>query len=237
MGSQSRLLQLPIEIRDIIWVYCIKQHDKIVPVQVQGSGLYDISVHECVKATRTLMSLSRTNRQIHDEVSNSALFYQENEFYFSSLDDGLKYLVTITPMRRNSIRSVTIRYQLIPQPSYGLIMLSTCKGLRHLKIQANKNLADYRLTGPLSYFNGLETFDVEFFEPNFEMKSESSRLWITEVRKMVTSGHLAKIATRKMIVEARLAAEIEISGEDRLEQPDRISSRTRQKGFKRQKLN
>jgi hypothetical protein len=143
------------EIRQKIWNYAVKHDTPICPKQVKDrsnkfwpSGPKVATIPSAqpdevqpLEDSITAVHLSLTCHQIYDEVAGTGLFYQINEMTFVSFDDMLAYLVAITPIRRNAIRSVGIKWSHDRWTSkHALTMLATCEGLRKLEVKVHSSM-------------------------------------------------------------------------------------------------
>jgi hypothetical protein len=110
------------------------------------------------QATYTFKSLSLTYRQINREVCSQ--LYKDNEFVFLSPTAMLNYLVTITPKRREYIRSIIV----ISRPhqvSWDTFLVpSTCNHLQCLKVLVHRYGAKELSKALQSFLRGLECFDI-----------------------------------------------------------------------------
>ena len=219
--------------------YSIRHHDRIEPHQIEASYLHEITdLSGQADPTHSLTSLSLTCRQVNDEVCKSGLFYRENDFYFSSPDKLLVYLVAIIPRRREHIRSVTFRWlsiywgRVLPKETYSFYMLSTCSGLRHLKISANRHILESDLQKSISFLKPLETFSItllpgESGEEDQDL-DEREKQMIATIKKNFMTGHSQRrVVSKRTIIRGHLTALVDIRGEERVVKPDQISSRTR----------
>jgi len=229
------LRNLPFEIRKKIWIYCIQHCDKIEPQRIEKTYLYEIIGFSGQEdPTYTLTSLALTCHQINIEVCESGLFYKSNEFYFLFPKDLLDYLVAITPKRKDCIRSIIITWDLWNCTSRDIdafIVLSTCQGLRHLRIFLNTFLLNSGFQKYLSAFQGLETFCITLlhYETGLELQilNEKKKERLNIMKTNAMSRHITYIIPRRIINKAYSTAAVDIHGYERLVKPNRISSRTR----------
>jgi hypothetical protein len=271
------------EIRQKIWNYAVMHDTPVSPKQAKDRSNKFWPYHKITPApataktkaeaedkqvTETLITaaqLSRACHQIYDEVAGTGLFYQINEITFVSFNDMLAYLVAITPVRRNAIRSVIIKWNHDRWTmKHAITMLATCQGLRNLEITIH-NCTHWFY--PFTYWTssgfqncvtsdirGLESFKLiavkhkreaasTIFLPNAEAEEEEElaeiKIRSREVEAIVTQPRVSAVSL-KQIMDAQEASRLNIFGEGRLgpdKKPGIIASRTRGQLQKQKTLN
>jgi hypothetical protein len=271
------------EIRQKIWNYAVKHDTPVSPKQVKDRSNKFWPYHKITPApvtakvkaeaedkqlTETLITaaqLSRACHQIYDEVAGTGLFYQINELTFVSFNDMLAYLVAITPVRKNAIRSVIIKWNHDRWTmKHAITMLATCQGLRNLEITIHSCIHWFY---PFTYWTGsgfqncvtsdirgLESFKLiavkhkretasTIFLPNAEAEEEEElaeiKIRSREVEAIVTQPRVSAVSL-KQIMDAQEASRLNIFGEGRLgpdKKPGIIASRTRGQLQKQKTLN
>jgi hypothetical protein len=271
------------EIRQKIWNYAVKHDTPVSPKQVKDRSNKFWPYHKSAPASvtanakaeaedkqlpETLITaaqLSRACHQIYDEVAGTGLFYQINELTFVSFNDMLAYLVAITPVRRNAIRSVIIKWNHNRWTmKHAITMLATCQGLRNLEITIHSCAHWFY---PFTYWTssgfqncvtsdirGLESFKLiavkhkreaasPIFLPNAEAEEEEElaeiKIRSREVEAIVTQPRVSAVSL-KQIMAAQEASRLNIFGEGRLgpdKKPGIIASRTRGQLQKQKTLN
>jgi len=269
------------EIRQKIWNYAVKHDTPVSPKQVKDRSNKFWPYHKISPAPVTAKAkaedkqlpetliaaaqLSRTCHQIYDEVAGTGLFYQINELTFVSFNDMLAYLVAITPVRRNAIRSVIIKWNHDRWTmKHAITMLATCQGLRNLEITIHSCTHWFY---PFTYWTtsgfqncvtsdirGLESFKLiavkhkreaasTIFLPNAEAEEEEElaeiKIRSREVEAIVTQPRVSAVSL-KQIMDAQEASRLNIFGEGRLgpdKKPGIVASRTRGQLQKQKTLN
>ncbi len=273
------------EIRQKIWNYAVKHDVPVSPKQVRDRSnkfwpYQKISTPYVTPNAKAeaegkhlpqpliaAAQLSRTCHQIYNEVAGTGLFYQINKLTFVSFDDMLPYLVAITPVRRNAIRSVTIKWNHSRWTmKHALAMLATCEGLRKLEVTINScphwyYAYDYWKRSGFqdcltSDFRGLESFKLKIIKPkldsgdlflrqfpqsNAEQEEELAQMKIRshEIEAIVAKPRVAAVPLKK-IRAAEEASRLNIFGDGRLgpdKKPGIVSSRTRGQLQKQKTLN
>lgn len=271
------------EIRQKIWDYAVKHDTPVSPKQVKersnkfwpynknstppvtAKPKTEAEDRRMSRALITAAQLSRTCHQIYNEVAGTGLFYQINELTFISFNDMLAYLVAITPVRRNAIRSVIIKWNHDRWTmKHAITMLATCKGLRKLEITIHSCAHWFY---PFTYWTssgfqncvtsdirGLESFKLiavrhkielprGLLLPHAEAEQEEElaeiKIRSREVEAIVKQPRLAAVSL-KQIMDAQEASRLNIFGDGRLgpdKKPGIISSRTRGQLQKQKSLN
>jgi hypothetical protein len=188
--NRCYLIDLPREVKAMIWTLAIRLSTPIRPRQVErGSNKFwpywstwDPTVltldETLVRQPLAAVSLSKTCKTIYNDVASSHLFYRINDFDFRSADVMLRYLVAITPARAGAIRSISFPWKGYRVPPHSFSMLATCGGLRKLRVAISCSYGHpYRplihadgivdsmppyLGTQLSRLRGLEELKVEF---------------------------------------------------------------------------
>jgi hypothetical protein len=84
-------------------------------------------------AALAAVDLMLTNKDINNLVDGESLFYKYNTFQFNNLKSMLKYLVSLTPKRRDAIRAISVTWDMIDAAS-AFAILSKCRCLRSLSL-------------------------------------------------------------------------------------------------------
>jgi hypothetical protein len=82
----------------------------------------------------TALQLGLTCKKIHHEVIDAKLFYRWNVFRFYGSYPAVRFLKSIESPKRNSIRSISLRFPQGDNPTQVLDLLSNCTDLRFLKL-------------------------------------------------------------------------------------------------------
>lgn len=222
--DKSILLGLPLEVREMIWIYSVSSTDVIEPVPVEDRP----HSYAMTPSVRTMIQLSMTCRQVYQEVCESGIFYKHASFRFSSPKATLDYLVTIIPNRRNSIQSVGVQWFWVKDEAHSFNMLATCRSLRYLKVEINLYAVSLYLES-LAVFRQLRTLNVEIFAPDpwKPISATEQEASIIDRLKTVVATAEESPLTNSMIKAAKNTASVKIHGEHRVKQPDLISHRTR----------
>jgi hypothetical protein len=267
------------EIRQKIWNYAVKHDKAIYPKQVQQSSnkfwpykkitTPNPTAKAKVQAEDTQLpeplitaaQLALTCHQIYDEVAGTGLFYKLNEITFANLQDMLLYLVAITPIRRNALRSVIIEWHGSRTAiRHGMTMLATCEGLQRVQIKVTWpyylrwGLRYWRTDGSfenLAELRGLESFTLsekgpdEINLPHFpgditgkERIAEVASM-SEEIEAFVKQPRVVAVPVKR-IRAAEEASKLNIFGDGRLgpdKKPGIIASRTRGQLQKQKTLN
>ena len=268
------------EIRQEIWNYAVKHDKTIYPKQVQQRSnkfwpykkiatpnltakpkaqAEDVQLPEPLI---TAVQLSLTCHQIYDEVAGSGLFYKINEITFANLRDMHLYLVAITPIRRNAIRSVIIEWGGgCTAIQHALTMLATCGGLQRVQINVTWpyywrwGFRYWRSEGSfdsLAELRGLESFKLretgppnKSHLPHFpgEITEKERIAEVTsmskEIEAIVKQPRIVAVPIKR-IRAAEEASNLNIFGDGRLgpdKKPGIVASRTRGQLQKQKTLN
>ncbi|KAK6584479.1 hypothetical protein PZA11_002703 [Diplocarpon coronariae] len=98
------------------------------------------------------LSLSLVCKEMYESVSLGHLFYKNNVFDFSCLDDPVRslntYLVAITEARRQEITTMKVKFHGVGRDRVGTVseafaLIASCKGLTHLTVKLHSNLVRY----------------------------------------------------------------------------------------------
>jgi hypothetical protein len=264
--GKCHLLEMTAEIRQKIWNYAVKEDKAIIPKQVKITsnkfwpyGPANAKVQAQVKDIQppepliTAVQLSLTCHQIYDEVAATGLFYQINDITFISFDEMLTYLVAITPIRKNAIRSITFDWNSYRWAcKHAFTMLATCEGLRNLEAKLVYPPWGWRHFGvydSLTELRGIENFKITvpdvkperypFSEDIFEERVAEMKKVGQEIAAVVKLPRVAPVLLKK-IRAAEEASRLNIFGEGRLgpdKKPGIVASRTRGQLQKQKTLN
>ncbi|PTB61587.1 hypothetical protein BBK36DRAFT_1131374 [Trichoderma citrinoviride] len=145
--------KLPPEIRCKIWsLLVVKPNGSVFPVHIPTYSATETFVcmdwtHKATNVTLQLEAIMQTCKLFYKDQETHMLFYKLNRFQFRGSRDCLTYVASITPSRRQAIRSITISMHPMPykldgakgkKPSERLLAIaSLCPGLQVFK---NHNL-------------------------------------------------------------------------------------------------
>lgn len=178
-AQNSRLLNLPLEILDMIFDYAVTEDKALCSRYLPG--YYRPSTANFFHNTELNMeSLALTCHNILDILLSRSTFYKNNDFSFRDLSHILKYLDFLRPEQRASIRSITTTYDYY---SHGFHMIADeCVRLRRLTIDISGSYEDFedsdeylfRLNEDFLSIRGLTEFEITY-NPLFDEKVLKSR--------------------------------------------------------------
>jgi hypothetical protein len=164
------LLDLPFELREKIIIHAIILPDGVYPRQQENApksfSYTYANRHDGRQYAKeeppTAIQLGSTCRQLFKEVIETNFFYVHNEFRFMDPVFAHTYLRTITPARVMCIQSIYLEIDFIYNPTQAINLISTCKGLKHLRLFFDFPTFDHDHVGWESYLRirGLESFAV-----------------------------------------------------------------------------
>jgi hypothetical protein len=178
------LLSLPVYLREKILVFAITIPDGIYPRQrdkFPGTFTYTYADRldgrqYALEEPPTAVQLGLTCRQLHEEVTNANLLYKHNQFRFMDPAFAHTYLRTIPPLRMMSIESIYLELDYVYNPTQAINLISTCKGLKHLRLYFDYYDLRPEIVGwkSLLRIRGLESFAVLCI-PNYCDWNEAGR--------------------------------------------------------------
>ncbi|KAI0109375.1 hypothetical protein F4776DRAFT_674796 [Hypoxylon sp. NC0597] len=167
----SLFWRLPMELRLTIYEYAVYEENAIDPSTTCD---HSNKFHHYIVGWKqryeppTVVPLSYTCRAIYAELQYYCPFYKVNTFTFQEPYILIKYLVAITPQRRNNIWWIDLRPSMgthVPLWSFDqlkhrscrdisndeiLALLSQCGGLQKHELRLNQYLTDYKVRNPLA---------------------------------------------------------------------------------------
>ncbi|KAK0100000.1 hypothetical protein ONS95_013182 [Cadophora gregata] len=153
--QNSRLLKLPMEIKQTIWTMAVTCEEPITPCQVtprsnkfvwnadQASKLSQKPTEVSAAIPLAVVSLTKTCKEMYADISLTHLFYRNNHFDFSRFHNHMNtYLVAITDERRRSIGSMQFTWAVgrgwyKDKMCQTMVLIASCKSLWSLKISIN----------------------------------------------------------------------------------------------------
>lgn len=257
-------MSLPEEIKLNIWTLSVTLEEPVVPIQVrEKSNKFLWSKAQRIQDPKTFgpknsisavpalaaVELSKVCKQLYAEIALARLFYKHNVFDLSyNRTSAIAYLVAITELRRDHIRSVTcewVTYRRL-ESSYMFTLLASCKGLNKLHIVVNHAGFSLPSNGLKNLFGFKECLvAIQGLNVSAEVKNVHSLISQDELLKKLKAQleEGAKIEegvkqsrgllkyNHEQLGKAMLFANLDIHGEGRLgedKKPGLISSRTRQ---------
>ncbi|KAH8683146.1 hypothetical protein BGZ60DRAFT_213129 [Tricladium varicosporioides] len=140
-NSETSLFKLPSELRNRIFILCVKSDDPIQPHQLRHKSNKftwskkqfngeELNIHGAPRLTA--VQLADVCKQSYEEVANSHLFYKHNPIYVDCTT-GPIYFFAITQARYEAIASLSIEW--FTYRTWPMVFLKSLKGLQNLLLQ------------------------------------------------------------------------------------------------------
>ncbi|KAI6714251.1 hypothetical protein JHW43_003198 [Diplocarpon mali] len=271
--QKSPFLKLPKEVKSEIYKLAVTLVDPVTPIQIAPRSNKFVwsrdqnptinsnhSINISAVPMQAALSLSLVCKEMYESVSLGHLFYKNNVFDFSCLDDPVRslntYLVAITEARRQEITTMKVKFHGVGRDRVGTVseafaLIASCKGLTHLTVKLHSNLVRYstKFVRPFEMaktaFRGL-SLDFDFDMTNSwipaselpELKEkwlEQAKITFADTLAMPRKGEYDHAWFRR----AHESVDLDVHGEGRLsgdKKPCIVSSRTRTAVRKAQKL-